>query len=146
MENITILNYQGNKRSLLPFIKKHISNISCKEDTIVDIFSGAGSVSDELQDEYRVIANDSEPYASLITEALINTPATDDIKNAFSNTINKFNEFYGLKSTPIINKEKMLLKDNNNQGLISRFANIMITIYLSITTPEHILVYSNQEK
>lgn len=135
MENITILNYQGNKRSLLPFIKKHISNISCKEDTIVDIFSGAGSVSDELQDEYRVIANDSEPYASLITEALINTPATDDIKNAFSNTINKFNEFYSLNSTLIINKEKMLLKDNNNQGLISLYKSLP-TVWNRATTPE----------
>lgn len=81
MESITILNYQGNKTSLMPFIASNIEKYISPGEIICDIFSGSGSVGMYLKDNYSIIANDVELFSSIISDALLNIPKFDDLTN-----------------------------------------------------------------
>lgn len=45
----------------------------------MDIFSGSAAVSNMFRDNYQVYANDTESYASIIADAILNQP---DINSA----------------------------------------------------------------
>ena len=79
MEQIKILNYQGNKTALMPFISENISKYISPKDKICDIFAGTGSVGAYLKDQYSVSANDAELYSSIISSSLLNTPPTNSL-------------------------------------------------------------------
>ena len=66
MITIKILNYQGNKSSLMPFISKNIRKYISPGEKICDIFSGSGSVGAFLKQDYPVVANDAELYSYII--------------------------------------------------------------------------------
>ncbi|HEY5587687.1 MAG TPA: DNA adenine methylase [Candidatus Paceibacterota bacterium] len=67
----TILNYQGSKKKLLEYIFKNISNCIDEKKAVLDIFCGTASVAYSLKRYNTVYANDSELYASIIAEALL---------------------------------------------------------------------------
>ncbi|WP_185776463.1 DNA adenine methylase, partial [Streptococcus gordonii] len=72
MSTPTILNYQGNKISLIPFLKKNLQKYLQPGDVLFDIFSGSGSVGAAFKNENIIFANDAEIYASIISSALLN--------------------------------------------------------------------------
>lgn len=120
MKNIKILNYQGNKASLMPFIEKELSNIADEDDTIIDIFSGSGAVSNALKGKYHIVSNDAEKYSSVITSALLNPPRKAIIierKKEFLKLFSVFSEIKNKQFKTVLLKEQLLLKEENNLGL-----------------------------
>ena len=139
MNTIKILNYQGNKSSLMPFISKNIRKYISPGEKICDIFSGSGSVGAFLKQDYPVVANDAELYSYIISSALLNTPTTNklaNIRDIFNNgyksnlkQLLKTQEYY-------IAQERSFISDKNNEALISLYNNfptIWNKIDISIT-------------
>lgn len=124
MEQIKILNYQGNKTALMPFISENISKYISPKDKICDIFAGTGSVGAYLKDQYSVSANDAELYSSIISSSLLNTPPTNSllkIKESF---------FKGYKPNirellsyheDVVAKERNYLESSSTTDLISLY-------------------------
>ncbi|WP_147565010.1 DNA methyltransferase [Clostridium tyrobutyricum] len=107
MNGSGIINYQGSKAKLIDFISKGISNYVKEGDCILDIFSGSGAVSNALKTNYKVYANDSELYASIIADAiLIPTVVPQEI-------IFKVSDFYNDNYRKLFNAQKkyMLVED-----------------------------------
>lgn len=124
MDTIKILNYQGNKSALLPFISKHIKNYISDGDKICDIFSGSGTVGAFFKDKYNVVSNDAELYSYIISSALLNTPNYSDLINLrdIFNTKYKLNLKILLNSQEnYITKERELLKNEDNNSLIKLY-------------------------
>ena len=67
----TILNYQGSKKNLLNFIYKNTIDVIDEKKAVFDIFAGSCSVGYALKRYYRIFANDSEVYSSVIAKALL---------------------------------------------------------------------------
>lgn len=72
MDNFTILNYQGSKNNLSSFIYENLEPYIQDGKAIFDIFSGSAAVSNIFRDEHQIYANDVEPYASIIADAILN--------------------------------------------------------------------------
>lgn len=124
MNNIKILNYQGNKTSLLNFISESIEKYIENGDAICDIFSGSGSVGCYFSDSHPIIANDIELYSSIISSALLNPPSKYILikeKNAFKERL-EYN-YFALKKDflGVIDKEQQMIEDKDNDGLISLY-------------------------
>lgn len=67
-----LIPYIGNKRKLLPLIRRAISSTGVTVGTFYDAFAGSGVVSRLAKTMgYRVVANDWEPYARVINTAWI---------------------------------------------------------------------------
>lgn len=126
MSTPTILNYQGNKSSLIPFLKKNLQKHLQPGDIFFDIFSGSGSVGAAFKNENIVFANDAEVYASMISSALLNTPNsdilrvvskqfTDIVNNNIKKNINKFETQ--------VNKEREFIQTDSNADLIILYNN-----------------------
>lgn len=131
MESITILNYQGNKGPLMQFISNEITNFVEYGDTIVDIFSGSGSVGNELQKHYKIIANDAEKYASLISSALLQTPSRNKLNKAYKSFIKELDKILMFKQEVAkqnIYEEMKLIELEDNIGLI-HFYNQLPTVW-----------------
>ncbi len=139
MHNIKILNYQGNKFSLIPFIYNNLKKYINPGDKICDIFAGSGSVGSFFKDSYNIIANDSELYSSIISEALLNTPSYNElleIKTVFNNgyktNLRKLSKNY----EEFISQERITISNNNNLELIdiyNKFPTIWNHLDSSIT-------------
>lgn len=97
----------------MPFIKEEISKIANPGDTIVDIFSGSGSVGNGLKDNYRIIANDAENYSSVISSSLLNTPPAEDLKKVKKDFQRNFANFFNEKSleSNVLLEETLLEND-----------------------------------
>ena len=83
---LTILNYQGSKKNLLKFIFDNTSNYIDPNKAVLDICSGTCSVGYSMKRDYTIYANDSELYASVIADALLNFNKKikcEDISNKF---------------------------------------------------------------
>lgn len=127
MNTISILNYQGNKTSLIPFINKNIKKYISPGDTVCDIFAGSGSVSSSLKDEYTIVANDMELYSSIISSALLNTPSKsslNDTKKAFESSFKLNLKKKLIMNEKIVAEERALLLDDDNDGLVVLYNSI----------------------
>lgn len=125
MNTIKILNYQGNKASLMPFISKHIQKYIFEGEKICDIFSGSGSVGTFLKNDYQIVSNDAELYSYIISSALLNTPT----HNELANLRDVFNKRYKLNLKQLLNKheesvasERDCLLKNDNIALTNLYA------------------------
>lgn len=123
MKNITILNYQGNKASLMPFIKNEIDKIALPGDTIIDIFSGSGSVSNGLKDTYKMVANDAELYSSIITSALLTSSIAREDGEKLKKLINDlYTQYFFEKSFGSdVDTEEKFLNSNNTSKLLDLY-------------------------
>jgi Adenine-specific DNA methylase len=124
MRAITILNYQGNKTSLMPFISKNIQKYVSQGAQICDIFSGSGSVGAYLKDEYSIVSNDAELYSSIISSALLNTPLKKElihVKDLFLNGYKSNFKFLTSLHEEIIASEKQLISTNSTKELINLY-------------------------
>ena len=96
--SLSVLNYQGSKKNLIPFIHSH-ADIP-KGETILDIFSGTCSVGYSFKERNRIFANDCEKYSYIISQALLgNYPPLphgfmDNIKLAFEANMEQITHMY----------------------------------------------------
>lgn len=97
MDSFSILNYQGSKKNLISFIHSNTINYIDEHKAILDIFSGSCSVGYSYKQNYRVFANDSEQYSSIIAKALL----------CKALTINKQELTYGIDKLFYLNTDKL---------------------------------------
>lgn len=125
MELIKILNYQGNKASLMPFISRSINKYVSPGEKICDIFSGSGSVGAYLKNEYSVIANDAELYSSIISSSLLNTPSKNSLSKEKNNFIKEYKSNFKLLMSSHkneVSKEKTFIEECNTDELINLYS------------------------
>ncbi|EOL13302.1 DNA methyltransferase [Enterococcus faecalis] len=124
MELIKILNYQGNKASLMPFISENIRKYISPGENICDLFAGSGSVGAYLKGSYSVVANDAELYSSIISSSLLNTPSTSSLLNAkeafFKGYKTNFRMLLSSHEEAVAKERNLLVFDSTN-GLISLY-------------------------
>ena len=124
MELIKILNYQGNKASLMPFISENIRKYISPGENICDLFAGSGSVGAYLKGSYSVVANDAELYSSIISSSLLNTPSTSSLLNAkeafFKGYKTNFRMLLSSHEEAVAKERNLLVSDSTN-GLISLY-------------------------
>lgn len=78
-----LLTYLGNKRSLLPMIEQGLAEIEKDGEinSIIDLFSGSGVVSRLFKSKgYKVISNDLENYAKVVSECYLSNPDEFDVE------------------------------------------------------------------
>ncbi|WP_199716440.1 DNA methyltransferase [Lactobacillus sp. ESL0225] len=124
MELIKILNYQGNKASLMPFISDNIHKYISPGEKICDIFAGSGSVGAYLKDEYSIIANDVELYSSIISSSLLNTPSTGSLVRAKEIFFKGYKVNFRMLLSPVevaVAKEREFLASDSTTDLISLY-------------------------
>lgn len=94
LPQMQILKYMGNKRRLLgwliPLLDEHLNY----SDTILDLFAGTASVGYALKPKVRVIANDIQEYATVMSRALLEF--NDEIKedDFDTNLLESYNKNY----------------------------------------------------
>lgn len=119
--DITILNYPGSKKRLLPFISEVVGRYAKNGDTVMDIFAGTHSVGYYLKPRYSIIANDSEIYSYVIGKALIENKRFlkfNDIQAKFLADYNK--NLHALrKYYPEVTKEEELIATNQRSALLA---------------------------
>lgn len=99
LDTFTILNYQGSKKKLIDFIHNNTIDYIDEQRAILDIFSGSCSVGYSFKHNYKVFANDSEQYSSIIAKALL----------CKALTINQEELTYEIDKLFYINNSKLLL-------------------------------------
>lgn len=121
---LTILNYQGSKKNLLNFIYDNASKYINPNKAVLDICSGTCSVGYSLKKYHTVYANDSELYASIIADALLNFKkqiAWDDIADEFnSNYEFNYNKVYNIYSS-YIKQENDFIDKLDTRSLINLY-------------------------
>lgn len=124
MELIKILNYQGNKASLMPFISENIQKYISPGEKICDLFSGSGSVGAYLKDNYSIISNDAELYSSIISSSLLNTPSAKFLVKAKELFLKGYKINFRLlisNHEEEVAKERNLLESNSTNDLINLY-------------------------
>lgn len=124
MSNFTILNYQGSKNNLSNFIYNNIEKYIPSGKAILDIFCGAGSVSNIFRSTHKVFANDAETYSYIIVDAILNQPDYTLEPNFFDCFSKEFEKTTKQLSSPIldyINKEREYILTQNSSLLIDLY-------------------------
>lgn len=130
MNTIKILNYQGNKSSLMAFISKNLKKYINDGDKICDIFSGSCTVGAFLKNNYDVVANDAELYSCIISSALLNTPDSNKLVSLRDVFIKQYNlnlkQLLSIQEENVAKERFFLLKKDNNSliKLYSEFPTI----------------------
>ena len=122
----TILNYQGSKKNLLNFIYKNTIDVIDEKKAVFDIFAGSCSVGYALKRYYRIFANDSEVYSSVIAKALLQY----NNKLLWYTYEAQFEKFYQKNHNDLINlfgeyvvKEKELIQEKDVQKIKNFYDN-----------------------
>lgn len=130
MDVFSVLNYQGSKKNILDFIHSNTKDMLNEDSTILDIFSGTCSVGYSFKANHCVYANDCEPFAYVIANALLNSNYIpfDVIKDEFiSYYTNNYNNQQGLY-LELAKEEKELLENNKAKALVA-FYNSIPTVW-----------------
>ena len=118
------INYQGSKSNIIDFIISGIEEYTDEGDTIFDIFSGSGAVSQSLAKKYNVVANDVEPYASTISKAILNSHQTsiEDVLEIMKIASTYFHYLVKEESlNDYINSESKYLKEQNLSNILALY-------------------------
>lgn len=129
MESIKILNYPGNKTSLMPFISDNIQKYISQGAKICDIFAGSGSVGAYLKNDYPIVANDAEPYSYIIASSLLNTPST----NLLLKTKELFLKGYKVNFKKLLSPHETTVANERNFLSLDSTANL-ISLYKNFPT------------
>ncbi len=124
LDLFTILNYQGSKKNLIDFIHNNTLNYIDEKKAILDIFSGSCSVGYSFKQDYKVFANDSEQYSSIIAEALLSKTSRisiEELKNNISKLHLENQSKLNTKFGDYLIIEKKLLTDNDRSELIKLY-------------------------
>ena len=122
----SILNYQGNKSSLIPFLKKNIEKYLEPGEIFFDIFSGSGSVGASFQQENIIFSNDAELYSTIISSSLLNTPEEtllQEIADQFQTQLKKNINKNSIEYIDYIKQEREFLLSQDNDKLINLYKN-----------------------
>ena len=90
LDFMSVLNYQGSKKSLTEFIHEYSSSLLSHGQTLLDIFSGTCSVGYSFKRTNRVYANDCEEYAYIISKALLGNNTTSSLQSILSDINSAF--------------------------------------------------------
>lgn len=121
MSGFTVINYQGSKNNLDSFIYNSIEKYIPSGKTILDIFCGAGSVSNIFRTTHKVFANDVENYSYMIVDAILNQPDYTSEPNFFDLFSKMFEKNTKQLSSPVldyIKKEQEYVSSGNTTKLI----------------------------
>lgn len=121
MNHFTILNYQGSKNNLTDFLYTNMEPYLQPGKGIFDIFCGSGTVCDLFRNQYPVSANDSETYASIIADTILNQPYFEDFPSFLILLRKHFNNSFLELKTPLcaaIDEEKNYLDNKKVVELI----------------------------
>ena len=131
MDSLSILNYQGSKKNLLPFIRSNSMSAIFPGCTVLDIFAGTCSVGYSFKRTNRIFANDCEKYAYTISKALLGKYSgfvrgdiTGGINIAFDRNMKQINRRYG----SLANEEVLALR-NGDVLEISEFYHTVPTVW-----------------
>ena len=120
--DFTVLNYQGSKQKLHDFIFDNLSQYLPADKALLDIFSGSAAVSEMFKKNCLVFANDTELFASIIADAILNKPALSD------EFYLRFNESYSINYQHItkffeqyLSLEEALIATNDKAGLVNLY-------------------------
>ena len=115
--NMEILNYQGNKHKLLPFIDDKIKSFLSKDKALLDIFCGGCSVTNYFAKKYPVISNDLEPYSAVIANATLLSNRKKEFDDVFlKKFMDDFNLHFSKLFKPLksyVAQEKFLLANHS---------------------------------
>ncbi len=121
--DFTVLNYQGSKQKLRDFIFDNLSQYLPTDKALLDIFSGSAAVSEIFKNKCLVFANDTELFASIIADAILNKPEALSDKFYL-----RFNELYSKNYQHITNffeqylsLEETFIATNDKTGLINLY-------------------------
>ncbi len=121
--DFTVLNYQGSKQKLRDFIFDNLSQYLPADKALLDIFSGSAAVSEIFKKNRLVFANDTELFASIIADAILNKP-----KALSDEFYLRFNESYSINYQHIakffeqyILLEETFISTNDKTGLINLY-------------------------
>lgn len=132
----TVLNYQGSKQKLNSFIFENLSQYLPSNKAFLDIFSGSAAVSEMFSKSSLVYANDSELFASIIADAILNKPLSieNDFFVKFDNKY-KYNFVQVSKFfTNYITIEEKLINENKKIELINLYETFP-TIWNNLVSP-----------
>jgi len=101
-DDYNIIQYRGNKSSIINFLKPHFG----ENNTILDLMAGSNSVGFHLKSNNQVICNDIQYYSFVLGEAFI-----------------KNNKYFALKPIP----RKYILPNENFKLFQNEFADIYFT-------------------
>lgn len=139
MENFTVLNYQGSKNNLSGFIKKNMEPYIPDGKIILDIFSGSAAVSNMFRDNYQVYANDTEIYASIIADAILNQPDIESASDLIYSLQTEYAATIKAQAKPLlsyIQQEQNALDSENYEELIKlydTYPTVWNNLYSNIT-------------
>lgn len=119
--DFTVLNYQGSKQKLRDFIFDNLSQYLPENKALLDIFSGSAAVSEMFKSKCLVFANDTELFASIIADAILNQPTVlndefflsfnEAYGNNFRHIAHYFEQYIVLEETCLANNDKTRLID-----------------------------------
>ncbi|UZT82891.1 DNA methyltransferase [Caproicibacterium sp. BJN0003] len=124
MDKFSIINYQGGKGNLDNFIYHNIEPYIPNGKVFLDIFCGAGAVSNTFRGTHQVYANDVEQYASIIADSILNKPDFSKVSNfssKFTNLFEKNLKAIALPLTRYISLEEKYLTECNQEKLLTLY-------------------------
>lgn len=123
--DFTVLNYQGSKQKLRDFIFDNLSQYLPENKALLDIFSGSAAVSEIFKKNCLVFANDTELFASIIADAILNKPAalTDEFYLSFNEAFSKNFQHIANYFEQYIMLEETFVANNDRTGLINLYEN-----------------------
>lgn len=123
-----ILNYQGNKNRLLPFIQENGRSYIQKGKAILDIFSGGGAVCSSLIGKYKVFSNDLEPFSYHIANSLIRKSSfsnfDDDFETKFRKDFTNNRLLLSNKMKSFIDKERETIEAKEEAKILSFYNHV----------------------
>lgn len=121
IDNPIPMQYLGSKARIASWILDRIQAQYSNLDSFVDIFAGTGSVSLEAKNRgYKIIANDLQPYSSVVLKSLF-IASRYDLTNIANNIIHLKSDNYllsGLRSitSELLEKERLQFENSGKPG------------------------------
>lgn len=121
--DFTVLNYQGSKQKLRDFIFDNLSQYLPEDKALLDIFSGSAAVSEIFKKNCLVFANDTELFASIIADAILNKPTSlsDEFYLNFNESYSKNYQHITNFFEQYLSLEENCITNNDKTGLINLY-------------------------
>lgn len=121
--DFTVLNYQGSKQKLRDFIFDNLSQYLPEDKALLDIFSGSAAVSEIFKKKCLVFANDTELFASIIADAILNKPTSlsDEFYLNFNESYSKNYQHIANFFEQYLSLEENCITNNDKAGIINLY-------------------------
>ena len=88
-----LLRYLGIKTKMLNHIDEQVNTLSCKGDTLLDLFAGSNIVGQFFSNKRRIFSNDIQKYSYIVAKATLDIDKEFDYKLIDVNKIEESNYF-----------------------------------------------------